>query len=149
MLYSPPMAGKCERCLILLITCALLLLYCWTQIGFPPAYPLKLFQTFSISFLTTFLNLFPHNLSHPLVCLCHGSPWVPALPSSVYPKLCCSLSQMFPHLKFCSPAFSCIFSKGWLLDLIVNKNEHAWEMGWKILWNLKYIHSPHATINNH
>ena len=52
--------------------CASVDLYCWISIAFPSAYPWNLFQTFSILFLPTFLNLFPHNLSHPLVCLCHA-----------------------------------------------------------------------------
>ena len=49
--------------------CASVDLYCWIPIAFPPAYPWKLLQTFSIFFLTTFLNLFPCNLLHPPVCL--------------------------------------------------------------------------------
>ncbi len=84
--------------------CASVDLYCWISIAFPPAYRWKLFKTLSIFCLNNFLNLFLHSLSHPLVCLCHSPTWVPALPSSVRPKLCWRLSQTFPLLEIMIPS---------------------------------------------
>ena len=72
---------------------------------------------------------------------------MPAVLSSAGPKLCSCLSQQVPPLERLLPNIWFHISKGWLLCLLVKK-EDGWETGWVINKYNKYIHSWHATINS-
>jgi hypothetical protein len=98
----------------------------WCISDCPPFYPLKMglfflcFKLLLSYFQQTFL---------PLVCIViapfSASRLHPGLfvPNCAPLSLCCS-----SHSKYCF-LFTLVYSKGWLLFLLLNKQEHAWETG--------------------
>ena len=56
----------------------------------------------------------------------------PALPHSIIPNCTPISASLWAHLKDCLPTFSLAFLEGWLLCVLLNKQEHAWETGWVI-----------------
>ena len=127
----------CTRVFILLLTHDLILSDIVAfPIVHPPAYLWTLFQTFYFNFLPTFLAT---SLS------CHSPTWIPALPSSAWHKLYSCLRQSISPQRLL-PNSSFIFPKGWLLLLLVNKQEHVWETGLSVN-NIKYIcHAQQPTV---
>ncbi len=101
----------------------------------PPAYLWTEFQTFSDIFLTTFAAT-----SLP----CHSPAWIPAVPSSVGPKLCSHLSQQPPPWKIACHLFLSNIQR--LIVMYAGKKERAWRRN-GLGYQQENIHD--ATINSH